>query len=701
MKKKVIAYLHTHWDREWYESKEEFNLRLLDVFDEVLEELTKNLAPSFYFDGQVSALEDYLKFRPEKKSLIKKLVKKQKLFIGPFYVSSDSFLVSSDLMEKNLKLGINYAKKLGQKEFIGYIPDSFGHSAGYSTLLQKFGINKAILWRGIGEIPADFIHNGIKTTWLPQGYFFDILHTNLDILKKAEFTEKTLDKIAKYSGDTLLLPIGADHLRILPDATSKIKEINKYLKKYEIVLSNPFEYFGLVEHKKEIQGEFLNNSISYILGGVYSARVSEKIKNAELMWKLSKITESLNKITKSNFKKNIDFATKKLIKNHAHDSIYGCSKDIVNRAVKTRFESADEILDGVNTRIMKKFETPKENEIGVINLSGNKPSYIKFNSSIKMKNAQVISKKMGFPTKFRFDKSIIPVTEDNTIIYEQIAQIKTIKKNKYIITKLEKPTKLTEIEPNKIENNFVKITIENSKINVLNKITGETFKDFIILKDTKDAGDSYNYSPADNGENLKLQKTKIIENGQIRSKLRLYFKFLELDLILSNNSKNIEFEAKIKNNKKNHKLQIQFNLKENIAETLTDDLYKPIKRYHNPEYKLFENQPATPKIELQTNSYPMQKWVIAQNLGIFTIGLNEYEIYKNTIAISMLRATGIVSNPKNPARYVPAGPPIEIPEAQELGEIKERFMISFCTQKECEKISEELYGIYLTKTLDY
>ena len=59
-------------------------------------------------------------------------------------------------------------------------------------------------------------------------------------------------------------------------------------------------------------------------------------------------------------------------------------------------------------------------------------------------------------------------------------------------------------------------------------------------------------------------------------------------MILSNNSKNIEFEAKIKNNEKNHKLQIQFNLKENIIETLADDLYKPIKWYHNPEYKLFE-----------------------------------------------------------------------------------------------------------------
>ena len=97
----------------------------------------------------------------------------------------------------------------------------------------------------------------------------------------------------------------------------------------------------------------------------------------------------------------------------------------------------------------------------------------------------------------------------------------------------------------------------------------------------------------------------------------------------------------------------------------------------------------------------MQKWVVAQGLGIFTVGLNEYEIYKNTISVSLLRAIGIISNPKNPARYVPAGPPIEIPEAQELGETREKFTVSFCTEKECERISEELYGTYLVKTADY
>mgnify|MGYP003410172185 CR=1 FL=1 len=58
--KKVIAYVHSHWDREWYREFEEFRLRLIEVFDEVITALKKGDLPVFYFDGQTSALEDYL-----------------------------------------------------------------------------------------------------------------------------------------------------------------------------------------------------------------------------------------------------------------------------------------------------------------------------------------------------------------------------------------------------------------------------------------------------------------------------------------------------------------------------------------------------------------------------------------------------------------------------------------------------------------
>ena len=51
MRKQVIAYLHTHWDREWYREFEVFRMRLLRVFDNIIYMLESNKIPSFYFDG--------------------------------------------------------------------------------------------------------------------------------------------------------------------------------------------------------------------------------------------------------------------------------------------------------------------------------------------------------------------------------------------------------------------------------------------------------------------------------------------------------------------------------------------------------------------------------------------------------------------------------------------------------------------------
>ena len=54
---------HTHWDREWYRSAEEFRLALVDLVDEVLD---GHAGPHFLLDGQGIVLEDYLAVRPER-----------------------------------------------------------------------------------------------------------------------------------------------------------------------------------------------------------------------------------------------------------------------------------------------------------------------------------------------------------------------------------------------------------------------------------------------------------------------------------------------------------------------------------------------------------------------------------------------------------------------------------------------------------
>ena len=116
--KKVIAYVHSHWDREWYREFEEFRLRLIEDFDEVIYALERNELPCFYFDGQTAALEDYLDIYPEREKRIKNLIKSKKLRIGPFYCSADSFLVSGEALYRNLEMGIKKAKEFEMENIL-------------------------------------------------------------------------------------------------------------------------------------------------------------------------------------------------------------------------------------------------------------------------------------------------------------------------------------------------------------------------------------------------------------------------------------------------------------------------------------------------------------------------------------------------------------------------------------------------------
>ena len=200
MRKQVIAYLHTHWDREWYREFEVFRLRLLRVFDNILDMLETNQIPCFYFDGQISALEDYLDMRPEKKDLVKSLVYSKKLFIGPFYCLVDEFLTDKTCFEKNLEIGMKYAIDLGCTDFIGYLPDTFGHSENVLDILRDFGIDKCMVWRGCGDFPAEFKWCGMDTVNLVRGYFQDIFSQNCPIEEKAIKLTEHLDLISEKSG---------------------------------------------------------------------------------------------------------------------------------------------------------------------------------------------------------------------------------------------------------------------------------------------------------------------------------------------------------------------------------------------------------------------------------------------------------------------------------------------------------------------
>ena len=182
-------------------------------------------------------------------------------------------MVSIQSLMANIDLGIKYSKEFGQDSFIGYCADTFGHSKSLPSIFNYYNFIGGMYWRGLGNLPQVFDWNGSKSVYLRQGYFHDYLNSDLPYSKKAEMIEGQLKKIDDNSQKFLLLPLGADHLKVADNVKIQIKEINKLLKDYELVVSNPFEYFEKIKPTKKVSGELRDNSRNFILPGVLSSRI--------------------------------------------------------------------------------------------------------------------------------------------------------------------------------------------------------------------------------------------------------------------------------------------------------------------------------------------------------------------------------------------------------------------------------------------
>lgn len=666
MKKKVIAYVHFHWDREWYREFEIFRMRLLRAFDNVLNMLEQNTLPSFYFDGQTIALTDYLEIRPEKENLIRKFIKEKRLFIGPFYCLADEFLTDEDCFRKNLEIGLKTSREFGCEDFVAYFADTFGHSSSTIPILNEYGIDKAMVWRGCGDIPSEFQWNfrgkSLNTINLIRGYFNDIFSAQTDITKKAEFLKSHLDKIAEKSGNTLFMPIGADHLGVEPDLMEQIKQVNQLLDDYEIVVGTIFDYFEMVKDRFDtykIEGELRDNSKTFILEGSYSSRLDIKKYNIEACHKLD-IANKAQKFYGSKYTNLIEYAYKLLLQNQAHDSICGCSTDDVHSENIIRYKKIIQIADNIIEEL--KFKNNYDNS-KFLNLSNND-----YNGTVEFKTTeklpyQIIKTEKGFCSKLLTDTQRIPITEDYTEIYTYCAKVKNMPSglSELKVDNTETDVFITETS---IGNSNIFLTIKNDKIFIGDKE--------IKFVDYKDCGDSYNNGPLkdDNGIVGKLLSSKILYQGNTRSVLEIKIDIgdiLTVEAGLDKESASINFRVYWKNTKTNHLLQFVINTNKPITRTVSEDMNNIIEREFDPDYNIREHLPKERGIEAKSNNAPMHRGVCANDVGIVTCGITQYEVFKTELKIPLLRATGIISNPKNTSRSTPAGPPIETPNLQQLG----------------------------------
>jgi len=697
MRKQVIAYLHTHWDREWYREFEVFRLRLLRVFDQILYMLESNKIPCFYFDGQVSALEDYLEIRPEKRALVKSLIYAKKLYIGPFYCLVDEFLSDKTCFAKNLELGMRTAIDMGCTDFIGYLPDTFGHSKNVVDIMRDFGIDKCIVWRGCGDFPAEFKWCGCDTVNLVRGYFQDVFSLDCPIEEKADILKKNLDMISEKSGLYLLLPIGADHLGVPEDIQEQITAVNEIIKDdYNIKLGSPFDYFKNVTNnfeKFKFDDELRDNSKTFILQGCYSSRLDLKRYNTECSYMLDLASRYVrfSKLEK-HYSSVINYAYKLLIRNQAHDSICGCSTDDVHEENIIRYKKILQIAQTIIDEI--KHETKFEEKM-VINLSDRFYSgIVEFESAKVQDGYEKYAYRDGFEQELLSDIQRIPVTEDYKRIYTYLAEVHNVEPDE------------TEFIMPELSDRNLKVTdtsIENSKLS-LRIIDGKIFINNIpfSLVDFADLGDSYNNAPkiGDYGTEFKILRSRVLYSGNYRAVLRVDFEgdwdVIPLNITLDNLSDYLKFEFDWNNTQKNHLLEVCFEMPAKINSVYSEDMNSLIKREFNSDYDIRKNLPTKSGKEAKTNTAPMQRGLLIDesqnNIGVITKGLTQYEVFKNKLYIPILRATGMISNPKNPARTTPAGPPLETPNLQMQGRNRAEFYVFFGNESAFEEIIRQVYN---------
>ena len=133
---KVHVIAHTHWDFEWYFTRQQARVQFAYHMAEVLQALADNQLDSYLLDGQLAIVDDYLQTNPDKRAAMMRFVKARRLFIGPWYTQIDEMVTSGEAIVRNLQLGHKLAADLDGVMKVGYLPDSFGQ--GHAEDLSRF-----------------------------------------------------------------------------------------------------------------------------------------------------------------------------------------------------------------------------------------------------------------------------------------------------------------------------------------------------------------------------------------------------------------------------------------------------------------------------------------------------------------------------------------------------------------------------------
>lgn len=547
---------HTHWDREWYNTFQQFRMRLVELTDSLIELMETNPEYKFFtFDGQTIVLEDYLEIRPENEERLRKLIKEGRIIVGPWYNQPDEFLVSGESMIRNLMLGKKQADGYGSYLASGYVPDCFGHISQLPQIMRGFGIDNAVLFRGItiDQTASEFIWRSpdgseVLTAKMPDNNaysnFFYRLYESLRYDEKPLDSDQVTQELEGLVADCvaekptttqLLFMDGVDHVFPQFKTPEIIRIANERLDNARLAHSTFADYFEAVRAEnpdlQTFEGELRWSNrewkLQSVLADVMSSRIHLKQANHACETLLEKYVEPLwswlwmmgGKYPKT----YIELAWKYLLQNSPHDSICGCSIDQVHKDMIYRFDQVKQIGESLKTKALTELA-------GKIGCSADKPErtlVAAVYNPLSHKRSDVVDAGIDFPGDWNATGIRVIDPEGNEVPSMILARqhycpmtqlphdipgghnqklrvvfvasdVPSVGYKAYRIETLEKPNRYPAamlLGPDTAENEFLSITIaSDGTFYVLDKETDAVFSNCLIFEDGGDFGDGWNYA---------------------------------------------------------------------------------------------------------------------------------------------------------------------------------------------------------------
>lgn len=698
----VIA--HTHWDQEWYFTRQDSMVLASYNFADVIDTLEQDPAYCCYhLDGQMAVVDDFLAMNPDYRVRLEALVREKRVFVGPWYTQTDTYNVHGESIIRNLKYGIFAARTLGHAMQVGYLPDTFGHNAQMPMILQGCNIDNIVFWRGIDH---DRHAKSSQFLWrAPSGATVIACAMALGYGAAKNMRSEAchlqgkiypmVNLLRSRSGiNDLLLPCGGDQVsidpalpKILKIASAQSPEQDRYLisslEHYVNILREQREQFDLWE------GELKSPRYTRIHKTIGSVRYDIKKKNDEVeQFILRQLEPTIAMARHQGIPVNlsvVDTLWKKLLRSHAHDSIGGCNSDATNRDILHRLEQTEQLCHSLWNLVVKTLAAAcaQEGSLLIFNPLAT-PTQRVVKTTLYSRAENITMTYQGQPIPFYvLKRDILPggtaisLTADGEcetplppyFRWQVALQTPVLPSVGYLSINVEdNPAPFREPEQTKgseIENAHYRLTLNDGTLTLHDKRSGRCIPSFFTLEDCADAGDSYDFSPLAGDAPTRCShftlvdrlKTPLVEKLVVGATLLLPPDLagrqentrtpLSIRLVceLRHDDPNLYVESTLENSHCDHRLRLLIGSDIHTRHAIASQPFAIIKRETGCNAQDWQEHYREMPVDIETSEGIIAIAEAGKALVVNSRGMKEFQVIGSepaTIALTLFKATGVL-----------------------------------------------------------